>query len=128
VLQLGATPMLFQFHSGAIKSCREFCVFHHLLLFQFHSGAIKSVLSTTPPPSPSWFQFHSGAIKSPPGERRASRSKTFQFHSGAIKSHIAFQDFQIEVGFNSILVRLKALKFYEKFFHQIRVSIPFWCD
>ena len=55
--------MVFQFHSGAIKTHLPEPDRLQLLPFQFHSGAIKTPTRSTQPLPPTSFQFHSGAIK-----------------------------------------------------------------
>ena len=53
---------------------------------------------------------------------------TFLFHTGSIKSPLIDYSEIVKIGFYSILVRLKARRFFSHRFHRVSVSIPYWFD
>ena len=75
--------------------------------FQFQNGAIKSRILRGYKQSYSKFQFQNGAIKSSLSNSRVSVSLVFQFQNGAIKSHFFIGGHDLEMSFNSKMVRLK---------------------
>ena len=60
-----------------------------------------------------WFQFHTGSIKR---KRTLTQSinfiNVFQFHTGSIKSSALPLVCCVQIGFNSILVRLKGMRIH----------------
>ena len=55
------------------------------------------------------FRFHTGSIKSSDGNLNRITIEKFRFHTGSIKRKEAWQEAWQEAGFDSILVRLKAV-------------------
>ena len=71
-------------------------------MFRFHTGSIKSDSSNQSTPA-NRFRFHTGSIK----RADATLRSIFVSTTGSIKRIIAPLD-RVELGFDSILVRLKA--------------------
>ncbi len=86
ILANRATLFSFQFHFGSIGSCHLLILMLLQLLFQFHFGSIGR------------------------NKRRFwnAKSSEFQFHFGSIGSETTAQTGQVDISFNSTLVRLEA--------------------
>ena len=121
-----------------------------LVVFQFHTGSIKSGDWTLGTTSEIRFQFHTGSIKRRAdialvggwyysfnsilvrlkvwiGGDTCASQMAFQFHTGSIKSIPMRIMLRITICFNSILVRLKVKTCYSQS-HFFSVSIPYWFD
>ncbi len=117
----------FQFHYGSIKSIENPVDKIQDFVFQFHYGSIKSRMPNKIPLSDMEFQFHYGSIKSKTMEKQIETCCLFQFHYGSIKSKKNLITFQLKMGFNSTMVRLKEFLINGNYMKNL-VSIPLWFD
>ena len=98
-------------------------------VFQFHTGSIKRHVIAPREVVPSiLFQFHTGSIKRVTDSQRQLFHGLFQFHTGSIKRKEVVRVLRGYTGFNSILVRLKAMWIDLTDKDLCAVSIPYCFD
>ena len=96
----------FQFHSGAIQTCRWDCLTDEVLDFNSTLVRFKLVIAGGGSQAVQAFQFHSGAIQTDSPQFAPAGAFGFQFHSGAIQT--------LRSGITPTLAA--------------QISIPLWCD
>ena len=95
--------------------------------FQFHDGAIDSKNMKSFFKSELLFQFHDGAIDRSYHNWNNWQPDRFQFHDGAIDSFFLRSASALSMCFNSMMVRLIAVRLHNPQ-GTVQVSIPWWCD
>ena len=115
---VSAVIVVFRFHTGSIKrlSAVEFEVsdrsFDSILVrLKVQDKLLRSLCLLV-------FRFHTGSIKRFASAEVGRELKTFRFHTGSIKSKPDLTDCERRRSFDSILVRLKAMK-------NVEAAIPF---
>ena len=98
---------LFQFYDSPIKSKKECSNVGIVYLFQFYDSPIKSPTIRPPHPISKWFQFYDSPIKRDGPRCRPGPSTPFQFYDSPIKRSYSSTPSKCELGFNSMIVRLK---------------------
>ena len=118
----------FQFHNGSIKSAYSngrvcsFCMCFNSTMVRLKVDFVKHVMGFF-----EMFQFHNGSIKRTLIGCDKDRNTMFQFHNGSIKSVIPSNHQNLQISFNSTMVRLK-VRSVKPTMKELSVSIPQWFD
>ena len=122
-------PYRFQFHTGSIKRLYQFTVPSFVTSFNSILVRLKGVAPATSNRYLLRFQFHTGSIKSQRWWKITSLSNMgFNSILVRLKASLNAKTPQPFISFNSILVRLKVRMANPFLFALMPVSIPYWFD